>query len=107
MEHRGRFQAQGKELDESEPWSQNEPLIIEDGLKKLGFLKAKLKPKDIRLRFDAFNECEKFVRKAAENGGIDVTKFPYKYSKSWVVYDKERVDLEIHRGIAFVKQKEK
>ena len=50
MEHRGRFQAQGKKLDESEPWSQNEPLIIEDGLKKLRSLKNKLKPRDLRLR---------------------------------------------------------
>jgi len=28
MVHRGRFQAQGKKLDESEPWSQSEPLIV-------------------------------------------------------------------------------
>ena len=103
MEHRGRFQAQGKKLDESEPWSQNEPLIIDDGLKKLRLLKNKLKPKDLRLRDEAFNECEKFINKASRNGGIDVTNFPYRYSKSWIVYEEERVDLEIHKGIAFIK----
>jgi hypothetical protein len=105
MNHRGRFQAQGKRLDESEPWSQNEPLTIEDGLKKLGLLKNKIKPKDLRLRYEAFDECEKFINKASQNGGIDVTNFPYRYSKSWVVYDEERVDLEIHKGIPFIKAK--
>jgi hypothetical protein len=105
MEHRGRFQAQGKKLDESEPWSQNQPLSLEDGLKKIRLLKSKLKPKDLRVRYDAFNECEKFISKASQNGGIDVTNFPYRYSKSWVAYDQERVDLEIRKGIAFVKNK--
>jgi hypothetical protein len=80
MEHRGRFQAQGKKLDESEPWSQNEPLIIEDGIKKLRSLKNKLKPKDLRVHYKAFNEREKFINKASQNGGIDVTNFPYRYS---------------------------
>jgi len=31
--------------------------------------------------------------------------FPHKYSKSWVVYDEERVNVEIHKGIAFIKNK--
>src|ERR1700733_14443697 len=101
MEHRGRFQGQGNKLEESEHWSQNEPLTIEDGLKKIRALKNKLKPKDLRLRFEAFNECEKFIEKASRNGGIDVTNLPYRYSKSWVVYGEERVDLEIHKGVAF------
>jgi hypothetical protein len=105
MEHRGRFQAQGKKLEESESWNQPEPLVIEDGIKKLRLLKNKLKPKDLRLRYEAFNECEKFINRAAQNGGIDVTNFPYKYSKSWAVYGEERVDLEIHKGVAFIKNK--
>jgi hypothetical protein len=33
MDHRGRFQAQGKKLGASEPWNQNLLLIVDDGLK--------------------------------------------------------------------------
>ena len=105
MNNRGRFQAQGKKLDESEGWAQDEPLNIEDGLLLHQKLKNKLRPKDLRLRYEAFNECKNFVIRASQNGGIDVTGLPYKYSKSWVVYDEERVDLEIHKGIAFIKNK--
>jgi hypothetical protein len=103
MNNRGRFQAQGKKLEESENWAQEQPLKLEEGLILHAALKNKLKPKDLRLRYEAFNDCENFIKRAAENGGIDVTNFPYKFAKTWVVYGKERVDLEIHAGIVFIK----
>ena len=103
MNNRGKFQAQGKNLEESEAWSQEDPLKLTEALNLQAKLKSKLKPKDLRLRYKAFNDCEHFVKKAAMNGGIDARMFPNKASWSWVAFNQERVDLEINKGVAFIK----
>ena len=40
MKHRGRIQAQGEKLEESESWSQDEPPTGRDGLEMLKRLMA-------------------------------------------------------------------
>jgi len=53
-QHRGRIQAQGGNLEESEAWWQDKPLTLEEGLILLEKLKDKLP-----------------IEQAGENGGIN------------------------------------
>ncbi|MEM0992399.1 MAG: hypothetical protein AAGI49_05145 [Bacteroidota bacterium] len=48
--HRGRWQAQGGGLEESESWAQDEPLSKEDGQRLLNQLKEKLSKQDLKDR---------------------------------------------------------
>jgi hypothetical protein len=64
-------------------------------------LKQKLTPKQLKQRERAFEQAARFVERAAANGGC---RAPIP-SKSWPtppLPGGERVDLEIHAGIAFV-----
>jgi hypothetical protein len=99
IKHRGRIQAQGKDLDESEAWAQTKPLSLTKGLELVDILEAKLEPKDRKRRKIAFEKCRQFIINASENGG-----YPGK-SKSFLAQaPHERVDIEVHLGIAFVKE---
>lgn len=101
--HRGRFQAQGNGLEESESWAQDKPLSTSNALSLLRGLMAKLNPKDLIRRKTAFEKAEEFVENAGENGGIFAVKkktFKVKGSKD------ERVDIEVLGGKAFVKKDE-
>ncbi|GAB2600083.1 hypothetical protein GCM10027190_55090 [Spirosoma areae] len=46
MNNRGRFQAQGDNLEESEAWAQDEPLYSVEARVKLMNLKEKLSPRE-------------------------------------------------------------
>lgn len=48
--HRGRIQAQGKDLEKSVSWAQDEPLSKEDALNLLDKLKKLLTPKELKER---------------------------------------------------------
>ena len=103
LEHRGRFQAQGGGLEESENWAQEKPLSVNIALRLLRQLIAKLKPKDYERRRNEFAKAEQFVIEAGENGGIYAHKgksFKVKGSKD------ERVDIEVLGGKAFVPEDE-
>jgi hypothetical protein len=98
MEHRGRIQAQGENLEESEAWSQNEPFTKQEALHLLNKLKNKIPKNDAKIRAGAFFKAAKFI----ENGPYQiVTKA---ISKSFKVPDTEheRVDVDIQRGTAFI-----
>ena len=97
MKHRGRIQAQGKNLEASEAWSQNKPPTKKDGLNMLEKLKNKIPKKETQIREKAFKKASRFI----ENG-------PYKVvnniiSKTYMANntEHERIDIEIRKGIAF------
>lgn len=101
MENRGRIQAQGVKLEESESWAQNEPLTKKIGLELLKKLKNKIPKNEAKIREKAFKKTKRFI----ENG-------PYKVvdkiiSKTFMVTDNEheRVDVEIQKGIALQMKK--
>lgn len=101
--HRGRFQAQGNGLEESESWAQDKPLSISSALSLLRRLIAKLNPNDYTRRKKEFKKAEEFVENASENGGIfAVMKKTFKVKGS----KDERVDIEVLGGKAFVKNDE-
>lgn len=104
LEHRGRFQAQGGGVEESEKWAQNQPLSLARALKLLANLIAKLTIKQYERRRTQFDKAEQYIRNAAETGGMYA-----KTSKSFDVEGSadERVDIEIWAGQAFVKEEEK
>ena len=85
--HRGRIQAQGEKLEESESWAKNESLFEKEGYKLVDKLKNKISPFEAKRREKQFNNVKKFIKRAAMNGGIEVInkffskKFPVKKHK--------------------------
>jgi hypothetical protein len=100
MDHRGRVQAQGGGTQESEAWAQDEPLPAREGHSKLDTLRDWLSASEQQMRSDAFQEAHAFVDTAAAAGGAGANtkkSFP-RLSRR----DHRRVDIEVHKGLAFV-----
>jgi hypothetical protein len=103
LEHRGRFQAQGGGVEESESWAQDSPITVRKALRLLGRLINKLSKKDYQRREKSFEKAKQFVEEAGTHGGIfsHVSRsFRLKKSKD------ERVDIEVLSGRAFVPDRE-
>ncbi len=96
-EHRGRIQAQGGGLEESESWNQDEPLTRKDGLRLLNELKSKLSLKDREMREKQFEDAERFI-KGVEGGIQSPERKSFQDRKTKDV----RVDIEVWGGFAFV-----
>jgi len=99
MEHRGRFQAQGGGIEDSEAWDEENALPAARGHSLLTALKYKLDKSEYLIRRNAFNNAHRFIDNAAASGGVGPTK------KSWPQpprHDHRRVDIEVHSGRAFV-----
>ena len=97
--HRGRIQAQGGGIEESERWAQDEPLTLVEGLTLESNVRRKLTPAERAARQAAFKEARDFMARAHANGGVpSVVMQTYP-----VVGDLDRrVDLEVRKGLAFV-----
>jgi len=102
--HRGRFQAQGKSLEESVKWERNTPLTVKEGKRLLNKLRDKLTNSDLKIRESAFSKQNLNIDRIFKNGGIDIGKMRKNYSKSFEPGIKERVDIEIFLGKAFIRQ---
>ena len=94
--HRGRVQAQGGGLEESESWSQDEPLTKASGLELLEKLWGKLTRRDQKLRKNQFDSARRFIENV--EGGVDAP-----LGKSFLNRKRRgiRVDIEILAGTAF------
>lgn len=99
MKYRGRFQAQGKSLEESEPWAKNTDIYVAEGLDLIDRLETKLQKRDKDLRSLAFTKAKAYVNNAGQRNGVDAP-----VSKSYRVKgtQSERVDIEIILGRAFI-----
>lgn len=97
--HRGRIQAQGDGLEESEGWNKNTPISHADGLAKKENLKGRLSRQDLSVRVDAFNKAKAFIDRARDAGGVTA-----EVSKTYMVKgeSQKRVDIEVRAGEAFV-----
>lgn len=98
MEHRGRIQAQGENLEASEAWSQNEPLTKGVGLEMLDNLKSKIPAMEAKMRVRAFDKAKLFINQ----GPYEVWTSPIVRSYKVKGTKKERVDIEIQKGQAFI-----
>jgi len=97
--NRGRIQAQGGGVEESESWAAENPPTWQAGLNMLHDLKKKLHKSERKNREELFEKAEGYIRAAGKKGGMDapVTKsFKKKNSKD------VRVDIEVILGVAFV-----
>jgi hypothetical protein len=80
-------------------WAQDRSLSANAGRQLLDALYAKLDPADQAIRESAFAQAREYIEIALQAHGVRApTKksFPRKPNKY-----KERVDLEVHAGIAF------
>jgi len=100
--HRGRWQAQGGGLEESEPWNQSTPLTLTQGLALLDKLEAKLRPSDRKARALYFEQARIYARRLAAGGGMSADNFRGKSFPTGVPSSHPRVDLEIRKGDAFI-----
>lgn len=94
--HRGRIQAQGKGLEKSVTWSQDEPLTKKQGKTLLQQLKALLNSKEYAERAEQFDQAERYIEGA---NGIEASErrtFQNRKTKD------VRVDIEVLAGRAFV-----
>lgn len=102
MQHRGRIQAQGETLEESESWAQELPLLYVDGTELLVNLEKKMTQKELKIRKKGLAQCRQVMLNASKNGGIRVADMGKIFIQSYPKKQKERIDLEVHLGIAFV-----
>jgi hypothetical protein len=100
MDHRGRVQAQGGGIEESEAWARDQPLPAPEGHTFLDTLRDKLSPSEQAMRVEAFAESHVFIDVAAAAGGAGAgtcKSFPRRPRK-----DQRRVDIVVIKGLAFV-----
>jgi hypothetical protein len=99
-DHRGRWQAQGQGLEESEAWNQPVALSAQDGENLLSRLESKIGPNEAAHRAAGFRKARDFIERARRAGGIHVQVI-----RSFTVPNDptgRRVDLEVRAGSAFV-----
>lgn len=97
--NRGRIQAQGGGIEESESWACENPPTWEEGIEKLEKLREKLSKSEQKNREKLFDKAERFIKAAGEKNGVSAPvskKFQKKGSKD------VRIDIEVIVGIAFV-----
>ena len=102
MDHRGRLQAQGKNLEESESWSQPDPLYSNEAKFKLTALEERLSSAERKKRQKAFSQCKAFIVRACEAG--DILVIDKALRKSFPGTNMERVDIEVLKGKAFLRK---
>jgi hypothetical protein len=101
--HRGRFQAQGTGCNDSEPWSQPKPLTLDLGNHLLTTLSNKIPKTEMMIRRAGFQMCSEEITAMSKNGGFTVVDKAYR--RSFPNARRDRVDLEIHAGTAFILKK--
>ena len=96
-QHRGRIQAQGGGVEESEAWAQNYIPYKSDGHDMIDDLKLKLSMDALKQRQNSFERAEMFIDRAP-SGGWDTSRQSY---PGCPPHGDVRVDVEIIKGKAF------
>ena len=97
--HWGRIQAQGAGYEDSEMWSQPNPLSSTDGITMLDQLVARMPQHVYQARRTAVQKAWTWISRVAQAGGADAPA-----SKTFLEPGSrdERIDVEIIAGSAFV-----
>ena len=98
--HRGRFQAQGEELEQSRAWASPDIPSKIDGKNYLSELKKRLKPAELKARHVCFERASKWVSQAPSMGYVAYSTIKTSFLPSPPVKD-IRVDGEVFSGVAF------
>jgi len=98
MDHRGRFQAQGDNVEKSESWIQQNSLNKSDARALLDTLQLKLTRREYEVRDIALERARNFVNLAPATGyeGVVIKTYNNPGQRKAV-----RIDLEIRAGYAF------
>lgn len=101
--HRGRIQAQGGGLEESEPWSRDTPPTAQEGRALLYNLRTRLTAIERQTLELAFEGAETWILRAGRAGGVHVGRLVIKKTfRDRRQPGAERVDIEVISGSAFV-----
>lgn len=106
--HRGSLQVQGRDLGSSPlsySWAQDEPLKARVALEELEKLKQLLSDTQLKQRNRAFQKAAAWIRNVSRQGGIDAplhSKSFFNWSSPGRGQEPPRVDIEVHKGKAFV-----
>ncbi len=98
--NRGRFQAQGKGLEESRAWSTDDVPYKKNGQQYLDELKGKLTKVQKKERLQCFTRASAWVERAPSDGYDAFTQVVTTFMPSPPLRD-VRVDVEIRKGKAF------
>jgi YD repeat-containing protein len=107
-EHRGRIQAQGPGYrdvgaGDVETWGpQPEPPTVSNGLGMLYALESRMKKKQLHDRHGALAKARRYVVSAGTSGGVGPPGQSFRNDEVIRRRGSERVDIEIHKGMAFV-----
>jgi hypothetical protein len=99
-EHAGRVQAQGNRLQQSRKWEQDSPLTSKEGHRMLDDLYALLNETEREEREVAFAKAHTWIDAVELVGGIQGF---YGRSFGHPPGNSVRVDIEVSRGLAFVR----
>lgn len=94
--HRGRIQAQGKGLEKSVSWSQDEPLTRKQGKTLLQQLKTLLTAQEQEERTEQLEKAERYIDNAKGIEAPEKRRFLNRKTKD------VRIDIEVLAGRAFV-----
>ncbi len=97
--HRGRIQAQGGGVEESEKWALEKPPTWQEGISMLNNLEEKLSPREQENRQELFDKAEDYIKAVGEKGGVDA-----QVSKTFLKKGSRdvRIDIEVILGTAFI-----
>lgn len=99
MTNRGRFQAQGDELEKSAPWSTDDTIYKQTGIERIDNLQAQLTPNELNVRRTSIQKARNLVNQAPPEG------YYAQLVKSFfddVRQRSIRIDVEIRAGSAFL-----
>lgn len=97
--HRGRIQSQGGNIEDSEPWNQENPILASVAKNMANILESRHSKKEKKLREIAFRRARAFIKQAKLNGGVS-----HPVSQNYMIKGDahRRIDIEVKKGIAFV-----
>jgi hypothetical protein len=101
MDHRGRIQAQGGNVERSRNWDQATPLFATTAFAHLESLKAEIGKRETELRSKGFIKARKYIDNMRARGGTE--QAPPIIKKSFPQpsrADRGRVDIEVYSSLS-------
>lgn len=108
MDHRGRIQAQGGNVQASRSWDQATPLLAVIGYSYLESLQIEIGRREAELRREGFSQARMYIERMLKRGGTEQAPPIIRKSYPQPPNPKgRRVDIEVFSGRAFVPEPKK
>ena len=103
MDHGGRIQAQGGNVEKSRKWDQATPLLATVGHAHLESLRVEIGKREADFRKEGFDQAHRYIDRMLALGGTQQAPPIIRKSYPQPPNPKgRRVDIEVHRGRAFL-----